>query len=626
MLKTLPILLLAWLTTVCGWAKPEKVVVAGGRLVDVGTRSGSYLDNTCKLQPWQFVTGNYRDSLTYMHREILCYGITDGRSWVKFSVNNTGNEKAYLALNLPTVDSSALYKVVNDTPVLLDKQGIRPPLKHWQVKTEAFLYDLHLVHDSATYLLWVNDSRGHFYSLSAGNLADFFGVAEWSTLVFAINVGFVLMLSFYNFFLFLTMRDIAYLYYVCFNIMYCLFFSVISGIAFRYTPFLLTFANHSDNFFGAATLTFGGLFTLRFLDVRLYSRRMFYLTSFFTGLLGLAAVMSLVGFNEVAFKMIPGTSFFLLTAEIAVTLNAIRWGNKSAGLFLLGWGTAAAAVIVYILGIFNIYSFNHYTIQLPQLASTFEAVIFSYALADRTNRYRQEKEDLIISQNLMLETKVIERTRELSLQKQETEKLLLNILPADVAEELKAKGKAEARFFTDVTVLFTDFKGFTTVAERMSPQQLVGELDTCFKAFDAIMRKYGIEKIKTVGDAYLAAAGLPAPSGDHAQTMVNAALEIRDFMLERRKMVGEDTFEIRIGIHTGNVVAGIVGDAKFAYDIWGDTVNTAARMEQNSVPGKINISESVYALVQDAFVCEYRGKVAAKNKGELGMYFVDRHV
>jgi len=207
-------------------------------------------------------------------------------------------------------------------------------------------------------------------------------------------------------------------------------------------------------------------------------------------------------------------------------------------------------------------------------------------------------------------------------EKKRSDDLLLNILPAEVAEELKNKGKTDAKFFDNVTVLFTDFVGFTKVAERLTPQQLVNELDTCFKAFDGIIGKYNVEKIKTVGDAYLAVAGLPASDPIHAEQVVNAARDIRGFMLERKKTAGQMTFEIRIGVHSGSVVAGIVGVKKFAYDIWGDTVNTAARMEQNSEAGKVNISQTTYELVKNKFTCTYRGEIVAKNKGEMKMYFV----
>jgi adenylate cyclase len=208
--------------------------------------------------------------------------------------------------------------------------------------------------------------------------------------------------------------------------------------------------------------------------------------------------------------------------------------------------------------------------------------------------------------------------------KQRSDELLLNILPEEVAEELKAKGSAEAKQFDQVTVMFTDFKGFTQIAEKLSPAELVAEIDTCFKAFDHIIGRHNIEKIKTIGDAYMCAGGLPIANTANAVDVVRAALEIREFMLghsKQRISAGKEVFEIRIGVHTGPVVAGIVGVKKFAYDIWGDTVNTASRMESSGVPGEVNISGSTYELVKDHFICTYRGKIPAKNKGEIDMYF-----
>jgi adenylate cyclase len=204
--------------------------------------------------------------------------------------------------------------------------------------------------------------------------------------------------------------------------------------------------------------------------------------------------------------------------------------------------------------------------------------------------------------------------------------LLLNILPSAVAEELKDKGSAEAKHFDEVTVMFTDFKNFTKISEKLTPSQLVAEIHTCFKAFDHIITKYNIEKIKTIGDSYMCAGGLPVPNKTNAADVVNAALEIQQFMLrhlEQRVKDGKEKFEVRIGVHTGPVVAGIVGVKKFAYDIWGDTVNIASRMESSGEAGKINISGATYKLVKDKFSCTYRGKIEAKNKGEIDMYFVE---
>ena len=209
-----------------------------------------------------------------------------------------------------------------------------------------------------------------------------------------------------------------------------------------------------------------------------------------------------------------------------------------------------------------------------------------------------------------------------------SEDLLHNILPEEIADELKAKGSADARHFDAVTVMFTDFKGFTKLSEKLSPTELVAEIDTLFKAFDNIISKYNIEKIKTIGDSYMCAGGLPVANITHAADIVNAAIDIRQFMQrhhEQRMSEHKLHFEIRIGIHTGPVVAGIVGDKKFSYDIWGDTVNTASRMESSGEAGKVNISGATYELVKEYFNCTYRGKIKAKNKGEIDMYFVERN-
>jgi len=203
-------------------------------------------------------------------------------------------------------------------------------------------------------------------------------------------------------------------------------------------------------------------------------------------------------------------------------------------------------------------------------------------------------------------------------EKQKSDDLLLNILPAEVAEELKLNGQSTARQYNNVSVLFTDFVNFTGISEQMSPSDLVQEIHQNFKTFDAIMEKHGIEKIKTIGDAYLAVCGLPIEVADHANRIIEAALDIQDFM-----QTNNGKFQIRIGINTGPVIAGIVGVKKFAYDIWGDTVNMASRMESNSEAGKINISQATYELVKDTFKCTSRGKIHAKGKGEIEMYFVE---
>ncbi len=223
--------------------------------------------------------------------------------------------------------------------------------------------------------------------------------------------------------------------------------------------------------------------------------------------------------------------------------------------------------------------------------------------------------------------KVKKEKAKVEVEKARSDELLLNILPDEVAEELKTKGSAEAKLIDEVTVLFTDFKDFTKLSEQLSPKELVAEIDECFSSFDHIMQKHGVEKIKTIGDSYMAAGGLPTPNSTHPENVINAALEIQQYMHEhkiKKEQAGKLFFEIRIGVHTGPVVAGIVGIKKFAYDIWGDTVNTASRMESSGAVGQVNISGTTYEKVKDKFKCTYRGELEAKNKGKMGMYFVER--
>jgi class 3 adenylate cyclase len=216
--------------------------------------------------------------------------------------------------------------------------------------------------------------------------------------------------------------------------------------------------------------------------------------------------------------------------------------------------------------------------------------------------------------------------KKISKEKKRSDNLLLNILPAETAEELKSKGSAVARDYEQVTVMFTDFKNFTNASEMLNAQELVNEINYCYSEFDRIVTRFGIEKIKTIGDGYMAAGGLPVKNTTNAKDAINAALAIRDFIEEekhKRQKEGKPFFEIRIGLHTGPVVAGIVGIKKFAYDIWGDTVNIASRMESSGESGKVNISGATYNLVKEQFNCTYRGKIQAKNKGEIDMYFVN---
>ena len=215
--------------------------------------------------------------------------------------------------------------------------------------------------------------------------------------------------------------------------------------------------------------------------------------------------------------------------------------------------------------------------------------------------------------------------RKLAFERNRSERILLNILPKETAEELKENGFIKAKEFEQITVLFTDFKQFSVIARKISADKLVKSVDYYFKAFDEITERHNLEKIKTIGDAYMCAGGLPTENNTHADDAFNAAQEILEFVKEKQNNPpkGIYPFEIRIGLNSGPVVAGVVGTKKFQYDIWGSTVNIAARMESNSIPGKINVSENTYQLLKDKKTFTYRGEIEVKNKHVLKMYFAE---
>lgn len=237
---------------------------------------------------------------------------------------------------------------------------------------------------------------------------------------------------------------------------------------------------------------------------------------------------------------------------------------------------------------------------------------------------------LIVAVGSYSRYKFVKKTNKIIKHERDRSKeLLLNILPEETAKELETSGHAKTRYYESVTVLFTDFKGFSTIAGKLKPQELVAELNDYFGKFDEIVEQFGLEKIKTIGDAYMCAGGIPVVNNTHPLNAVKAALAMQEYMQKKiaeRKLKGEQGWELRVGIHTGPIVAGVVGKKKYAYDIWGDTVNIASRMESSGEPGRVNISSTTYSFIKDQYECIHRGKISAKNIGEVDMYFVEREL
>lgn len=296
------------------------------------------------------------------------------------------------------------------------------------------------------------------------------------------------------------------------------------------------------------------------------------------------------------------------------------WASNSDGV----WSKEPTSLIINIsspywstwwfiavsIGILALIIYLFYLWRIRSMKSQKERLAF--LVEKRTKTITQQKEQLEANQ------------RELEIQKEKSDTLLHNILPAETVEELKNKGKTKPRYYRMVTVLFTDIKGFTQIAETFKPTELVKRLDNLFREIDKIIEKHQIEKIKTIGDAYMAAGGVPLRDKENPINCVLAALEIQSFMdKESKRYKDEEPWLLRVGLHTGDVIAGVIGTKRIAYDIWGNTVNVANRMEMAGEVGKVNISGTTYEYIKPYFDCTYRGKVPAKNKGEIDMYYVE---
>lgn len=332
-------------------------------------------------------------------------------------------------------------------------------------------------------------------------------------------------------------------------------------------------------------------------------------TPFFRGK-GYHLWMMLAGYVLVATGIITGLvgadSSYMAGYNVVILLIVIAPFARLHSYVLLFSSLLAFAVVSYASGV-SIDSY-HAQYDFNNLAAAVGIAMLFIFLLDKIRHN-------VFSQNL-----------EIQKQKQKSDHLLLNILPGPVAEELKQKGTVEARYYPSVTVVFTDLVNFTRISEGMTPQELVQELDRIFSYFDMVVEKYNLEKIKTIGDGYLFGGGIPEENETHTVDAILASLEIQRYiekLSDLRESQDLPSWKIRLGIHTGPLVAGIVGEKKFAYDIWGDTVNVASRMQSAGDPGRINITQATYETIKDYFSIEHRGQIEVKNKGMMDMYYVN---
>ncbi|MEZ5083375.1 MAG: adenylate/guanylate cyclase domain-containing protein [Bacteroidales bacterium] len=437
------------------------------------------------------------------------------------------------------------------------------------------------------------------------------------------------------------------------NLYYSIFMILFSGLT--YVVFLTNGITENPPFVDKASFIMSIGFPLFFVPLAgmIYNLFMVKMPRIFWFTIGLAGILSLmyyldvgiIGFLYIGFVLLLwfevtrvviramikktdgawiigiGVLFFILFFTV-IMVYIIRYGNitlsdQSVSTLIFGLLTISAILsIPFSMSVYLARDFARTNINLEKQLEQVKI------LSAKTLEQEREKKHILEGQKEKLEILVTERTKELAAEKEKTEELLLNTLPLKVVNELKQNGKSEPESFEDVTVYFSDIVGFTSISSKLDPKVLIGELNEIFTGFDDIMEKHECERIKTIGDAYLAVSGMPERNKNHAENMVNAAMEIRQFLAERNKS-SNINWQVRIGIHTGKVVGGIVGVKKYIYDVFGDAINTTSRMESNSEPNQINVSETTYLLLKGKFKFFARKPMEIKGKGEMRMYFLE---
>jgi class 3 adenylate cyclase len=626
-------------------AAQQVIHIANGESVSLGPHLQYYIDSGNSMELEQAK----QQAFTSSKAEILNLANLPYNVWIRFTVVSDVGNDLYLEVDHALLNTLVLYEVGEGLSDKIFEGGFTKPFRERPISSENFQFHLNTPKGQArTYYIKANSGFPMMVPITIATREAFTRQNQRHNLFWGIYIGVIIFAFLYNLFIYSSVRERNYLYYILYILGSSVFYLGLQGFSFKFLWPELPMLNTKLGALISITNIIITLFSMRFLQISRQQKWIYNVGLATIVGYALIAILSLTPAYPIGVGLAQMLSLVTCIYFIYAAIKRFRQGISSAKYYLIGWTIFLVLVMVYIFTINGAIPAGFFTTHSIFIGHMTEVLLLSYALADRINFLKrenekkqleiihqlEENEKLQLKVNRELEDKVRERTAEVVKQKNEAEaqrarsdELLLNILPAETAEELKSTGKAKAKHINEVTVLFTDIQNFTSITESYSPADLVAEINECFSAFDRIMEKYGVEKIKTIGDSYMAAGGLPVPNTSHAIDVVNAALAIQEFMeLHRSKMesMKKSPFRIRIGIHTGPVVAGIVGIKKFAYDIWGDTVNLASRMESAGEVGKVNISEVTYHLVKDRFHCIHRGKHEAKNKGRMDMYFVEK--
>ncbi|THH40695.1 7TM diverse intracellular signaling domain-containing protein [Neolewinella litorea] len=639
----LVLLTLLLVTAASGSTQPVIVLDAADGVQTVGTYT-AFFRTPDELSIEEVIALDSSGAFHRLNQAAPNFAATSDIVWLRFTVRKVSPLPFYLHLSSAFLDRIELYQIGESGPRLLRRTGDDLPFAERDLQVPSFLLLLdQRVEETRTYYLSVRSDQPLFFSLRTGTPKAYFEDLHTQDFLQGVYFGFMLLIFLYNFLIYVSLRERVYLYYGFYLLSITLFMSFVFQYLFQY--FWPNFPQLNRYAVATAGLTIisAVLFSREFLSTLTNAPRFHRLSRFFLGLGGLIIILVVVQVPLLALMLSQAGILLLALFLFVLGVVLYRRGFSPAKYYLIAWGVLILGFVAAMLESLNVLPVSPHLNSL-QIGSALEVTLLSFALADRINTYKRDRiqaqrealhaaqtaHALVAQQKEILEERVEERTRQLhetlrlvEIEREKSDHLLLSILPNDIAAELKERGYAEPRFFRSVSVMFMDIVQFSSLTRGLPARELVDRLDDIFNCIDDIVSTHSLEKIKTIGDAYMAAGGIPNPDDGHAVQIVVAAQKILECVAQFPPDSRGNCWQMRIGIHTGPVVAGVVGKNKFAYDIWGETVNLASRMEVNSAPGRINVSEATFNYIQDHFACTFRGQVEARNIGLVGMYFVE---
>jgi class 3 adenylate cyclase len=556
-------------------------------------------------------------------------GFSDSWFWIKLEAKNISDFEKQMVINInfPTLSVVEFYEFEDDILKREVITGDKHIFSSRKVETNSYSFYLIMKPESnyTVYLKLSNEGNAIRFPIELTSTHQFLLNQSTSKSIDGFAYGLFLFVFLFNLILYFTLKETLYLWYSFYCILFSFFLFIMDGYSFKHfwpnSPYL---ADHLAVFIVSFANVFLLVFTQKFLGYKTLNKKIWLFNEIFKIIFILLAVIALVRQYEIhalAQKAANILSFSAMIFIVFASIYALLKGSLYARYFLISFIILITSVILYVFRNAGIIPDNLFSEYGLKAGFSIEVILLSVAVTDRFKRIR-DRTQAKLEQMVKDRTKEIEEQKDvIEIEKDKSDKLLHNILPLKVAKDLKEKGKTEPESFENVSVFFSDFVGFTKMASNLEPKKLIIELNELFTRFDEIMEKHHCERLKTIGDGYLSVCGMPAPNENHAENMIDAALEIKEFMNERNK-TAEHEMMLRIGIHSGQVVGGIVGIKKYAYDVFGDTINTTSRMESLSEPMKINISEFTFKLIKDKYEFVKRPLLEAKGKGKLQTYFV----